>query len=53
MTANALASDRAACLQAGMDDHVGKPFHLPHLVEVLLQHVGRAPPGKPDNEIGS
>ncbi len=39
MTANALVSDRADCLAAGMDDHVGKPFDLPHLVEVLLHHV--------------
>jgi CheY-like chemotaxis protein len=43
MTANAMASDREACLQAGMNDHVGKPFNLPHLVEVLLQHVRRTP----------
>jgi two-component system sensor histidine kinase/response regulator len=43
MTANAMASDREACLQAGMNDHVGKPFNLTHLVEVLLQHVRRTP----------
>jgi CheY-like chemotaxis protein len=42
MTANALASDRAACLAAGMNDHVGKPFDLPHLVEVLLHYTKRA-----------
>ncbi len=41
MTANAMASDREACLQCGMNDHVGKPFDLPHLVEVLLQHTRR------------
>jgi two-component system, sensor histidine kinase and response regulator len=45
MTANAMASDRQACLAAGMNDHVGKPFDLDHLVEVLLTHVrpGRLP----------
>ncbi len=41
MTANAMASDREACLRVGMNDHVGKPFDLPRLVEVLLQHTRR------------
>jgi signal transduction histidine kinase/CheY-like chemotaxis protein len=42
MTANAMASDREACLAAGMNDHVGKPFDLDHLVAVLLRLTGRA-----------
>jgi PAS domain S-box-containing protein len=42
MTANALDSDRAACLAAGMDDHVGKPFELEHLVAVLRRWTGLA-----------
>ncbi len=37
MTANAMASDRAACIEAGMDDHVGKPFQVDHLVETMLR----------------
>jgi len=41
MTANAMASDRDECLAAGMNDHVGKPFDLNRLVQVLLRHVGR------------
>ena len=41
MTANVMASDREACLAAGMNDHVGKPFDLPNLVAVLLRHTGR------------
>ena len=41
MTANALASDRQACLAAGMNEHVGKPFDIAHLVAVLLRVTGR------------
>ncbi|MDP1999893.1 MAG: PAS-domain containing protein [Rhodoferax sp.] len=40
MTANAMASDRDECLQQGMNDHVGKPFDLTHLVETLLKVSG-------------
>jgi PAS domain S-box-containing protein len=42
MTANAMDSDREACLAAGMNAHVGKPFDLSGLVAVLLLHAGRA-----------
>jgi two-component system sensor histidine kinase/response regulator len=38
MTANAMDSDRVACLEAGMNDHVGKPFQVDSLVEVLVRH---------------
>jgi PAS domain S-box-containing protein len=41
MTANAMASDRVACLAAGMNDHVGKPFDMAHLAFVVLRAVGR------------
>ncbi|WP_200230183.1 PAS domain-containing protein [Rubrivivax gelatinosus] len=45
MTANVMAVDRQACLAAGMNDHVGKPFDLDHLVHVLCRHAGRTPAG--------
>ncbi|TXH89273.1 MAG: response regulator [Rhodoferax sp.] len=40
MTANALESDRQECLQAGMSEHVGKPFDLDQLVNTLLRTTG-------------
>ena len=39
MTANAMDSDRQACLDAGMTDHVGKPFDLDDLVRTVLKHT--------------
>ena len=43
MTANAMDSDRMACLAAGMNDHVGKPFDLDHLVATVLRLVRPRP----------
>ncbi len=37
MTANAMAEDRAACLEAGMDDYVAKPIRVEELVAALLR----------------
>ena len=42
MTANAMASDRAACLAAGMNDHVPKPFDFERLVAVIGRLTGRS-----------
>ncbi|NGZ83943.1 response regulator [Duganella aceris] len=41
MTANAMPADRLAALEAGMADHVGKPFDLTQLIAVILQHARR------------
>ncbi len=37
MTANATESDRQACLDAGMDDYISKPFQIDRLVTALKQ----------------
>ena len=38
MTANALPSDKAACLAAGMQDHIAKPFDLEEVIEKILRY---------------
>jgi len=43
MTANVLASEQDACLQAGMNDHIGKPFDLNQLVALIHRHVKQPP----------
>ncbi|WP_165917521.1 response regulator [Roseateles saccharophilus] len=42
MTAGALAAERQACLDAGMDEHIGKPFDPDSLVAVLRRRCGEA-----------
>jgi len=49
LTANAMASDREACLQAGMNEHVGKPFSLAQLVSMLVRLTGHVTPSTPVN----
>lgn len=38
MTANAMTADRDACLAAGMNDHIGKPFDLKDLIRVIRKY---------------
>jgi len=37
MTANAMQSDKQACLDSGMNDHVAKPFAIDALVQTILK----------------
>jgi CheY-like chemotaxis protein len=41
ITANAMSGDRMACLAAGMDGFIAKPFDLDELVETILLWIGR------------
>ncbi len=41
MTANAMASDRIMCLEAGMNDHIAKPIDPDQLFGVLLRWIRR------------
>jgi len=38
MTANVIASDKAACLAAGMNDHIGKPIDVTAMVDTILKY---------------
>ncbi|WP_052951590.1 hybrid sensor histidine kinase/response regulator [Devosia soli] len=42
LTANAFESDRVACIEAGMDDHVAKPVTRDKLISQLSKHVRAA-----------
>lgn len=44
MTANAMQSDRQACLNAGMNDHIGKPFEQEQLIQTVLRYWRRDNP---------
>ena len=41
MTANVLASDYKNCMDAGMNDHIGKPFKVKDLVALMQQFSQR------------
>ena len=42
LTANAMAQDREECLNAGMDDHLSKPFSMQTLQDMLERWMPRA-----------
>ncbi|MBW8904540.1 MAG: response regulator [Betaproteobacteria bacterium] len=45
LTANAMAQDREECLNAGMDDHLAKPFSMQTMQEMLDRWMPRAAAG--------
>lgn len=47
LTANATEADRQACLDAGMNDHVSKPFDLDDLVARIRHWTTTSPRGAP------
>jgi PAS domain S-box-containing protein len=40
MTANVFKEDIEACLEAGMDDHLGKPLDMENVFEKLRKYIG-------------
>ena len=41
MTANVFREDIQRCLEAGMDDHIGKPLHCDEVLEKMKKYLGR------------
>ena len=50
MTANAMESDRQACLAAGMLDHVAKPIDLELLIKTIQRHTTPGATPEPPSE---
>ena len=53
LSANALAEDRERSLEAGMDDHIGKPFDVEGLLDTIRRHLGRMSDGRKDGGPGA
>jgi len=49
MTANVLGDERQRCLDAGMDDYVPKPIHIPNIYAALLRWIKPVEVGADDD----
>ncbi len=49
MTANAMRRDQEACIQAGMNDYISKPFNPVQLIEKIIYWKGLNHAGQPRN----
>ena len=47
MTANAMQGDREICLQAGMNDHISKPFNMDQMLATIARWLPCALAAKP------
>ena len=49
ISANISEADKMACKQAGMNDFLGKPFHVEEFKACLARHLGSAEPARSDD----
>ncbi len=58
MTANAMRKDQEACIEAGMNDYISKPFNPTQLIQIIAywtdsdQVEGQAPPPNAESATG-
>jgi signal transduction histidine kinase/CheY-like chemotaxis protein/HPt (histidine-containing phosphotransfer) domain-containing protein len=48
LTANAMAGDREACIEAGMSDYLSKPITGPELLDMAARHLGAPKIARPE-----